>query len=179
VVGLAGQRRLLDGEVRSSGGKPGEARDRTSVLLAFAAQMEVGRLAHVELVEYALAHRCRHHRAAAVEDAQELLADTDFLAVGRQDLPDAAVNSGIDAGGGVGLEQLRLGVELSLEVGETRLALVELARCLDDLLTDLVEPLRRPRKVVVAVADEQPLARGLELNLVALQAQARCIDGKL
>jgi hypothetical protein len=170
--------RLLDGEVGAGGRKPRETDDGAGILGAFAAQAEVCRLADEQLVVHALADRGRHHRAGAVEDAQQALSDTHFLAVCRQDLPDPTAHRGFDVGVRVDGELLLLSGELVLEVGDASLVLLDAGAAVEKLLANLVETLRRARKVVVAVADEQTLLRRIEFDLVAFEADLGGLDGQ-
>ena len=179
MVGLARQRRLLDGEIGAGGGKAGQTDDGAGVFLPLAAQAEVRLLADPQLVVDAFADRRRDDGAAAIEHAQQVLPDANLLAVGGQDLPDATAHRGIDVRMRVRRELLLLGRELFLEIGEASLVLLDARAAVEDLLAHFVEALRRARQVVVAVADEQPLLGRVELDLVALEADARRLDAEL
>jgi len=132
-----------------------------------------------QLVVDGLAHRRGDDSTGAVEHAQQVLTGANFLAVGGQHLPDAAAHRGVDIGGRMRREQFGLGGKLLLQVAQPAFMLIQLALAVHDLLAHLVETLRRAWQIVVAVADEQTLLCGVELDLVALEANAPRLDAEL
>jgi len=151
-------------------------------LLGFAPEVERRRLANPQSVVDRLADRCGDKNTATVQDAHQLLALRDLLAVRRQNLPDAAGHGRCQICCRAKGEPLLFLREFGLKLGDPQRFLLDVNVEIDDLLGYLVETLCGARNIVVAVADKQTPPCGIELDLRAdqpLPQRLLRVDGDL
>ena len=142
-----------------------EPRDGARKHVRIAVGAEARRVADLEPVVDRLADAERHDRRCAVDEAQDVLAPLDHLAVGREGLPELTVDVRADRRFREAVDAAPLRVDPFDQRADPGVRFLELRFELAPAQMQLLGALLRIGRVVVAVAEKDAGLRGLELDL--------------